>query len=544
MGGFAKALGRVKPKAHSAAIPSAREHGSPLTEQLTAKGLAQAIREVGGEVLPSASQPTREMSAKTAKAGRSATKPGHKMGKETHPVVSLSEAILFENRLIHPQPSLRVTAARIHRLPRKTPIAPMALTGQPPESKASDLAQVAKDGIDGLAARSAKSDVPGPVERRSSPSPAKTGARGPDGRNTAAARTNFVSLSLKNRKSGDIGSNRTVSKVRRINPRPIAIPSGRIEKEGSAVIAEARASSTTAQSRVGGIHHRGGQRERSQESSVGNLVMPSRGDSTEPASRAPSLVKPMKIVGRGIGSRGHFSELRTRTPATGDSAGKGLTSFRKQNGLGSQNETVHRAPASVEPKPRSVGPKPSSVEPATETGVVAASPTPPRNTIPRTVGTIGGTVASPAKSPHPPSTPVKGPMWTLTRANTAEDGQSTTWAVRPPPQDPMAAFTVEVKDKGDALTTTVHLSEHPGNAGLGTPADVRQLASDLFQRNSPSAVEVRVYVNQEFHAQSGFSRSSAGADPPGWGGSGSTGSGSTADDARGAGSTEGIDFRA
>lgn len=539
----------MKPKAHSAAIPAIREHGSPghgspVTEQLTAKGFAQALREVGGEELPSASQLTRDIRAKTAKVGRSVAKTGHKMGKKSHPVGSLAEAILFETRLIHPQPSLRGTVTRIHRLPRRTPVAPMPLQDQRLGSNASDFAEVAKERMDGLAARSAKSAVPEPVEKRFAPSSARTGALGSEGRNAAAVRRNVASLSLKNPIRGDIGSNRTVSIVRRINPRPIAIPSGEKAQEASPVIAEKRVTATVAQSRVGGISHRGVQGQRFQERSVGNLIVPTRRESTVPALRDPRLVKPMKIVGRGIGARGHFPKLRTRTRATGDREGQGLSSFGKQNGLGSQHEKIRRTPASVEAKPRLAEPKPSLVEPASETGVVAASPAPARNATPRAVGPLGGPVASPAKSPHPSIAPAKGPMWTLTRANTAEDGQSTTWAVRPPPQDPMAAFTVEVKDKGDALTTTVHLTEHPGNAGLGTPADVRQLASDLFQRNHPSAVEVRVYVNQEFHAQSGFSRSPARADPSGWGGAGSTGSGSTADEARGADSTDGIDFRA
>ena len=112
----------------------------------------------------------------------------------------------------------------------------------------------------------------------------------------------------------------------------------------------------------------------------------------------------------------------------------------------------------------------------------------------------------------------KGPAWRVVQASATEDGQTTTWAVRPPPRDRAAPFLLEVAKNGAAagtIKTTVRLKGLQSAAAIGftTVADVRQLARELAQRIGQTTVQVQVGGDQAaMQAQAGFHGSRAGSE--------------------------------
>lgn len=112
----------------------------------------------------------------------------------------------------------------------------------------------------------------------------------------------------------------------------------------------------------------------------------------------------------------------------------------------------------------------------------------------------------------------KGPAWRVVQASATEDGQTSTWAVRPPPRDRAAPFLLEVAKNGAAagtIKTTVRLKGLQSAAAIGftTIADVRQLARELAQRIGQTTVQVQVGGDQAaMQAQAGFHGSRAGSE--------------------------------
>ena len=112
----------------------------------------------------------------------------------------------------------------------------------------------------------------------------------------------------------------------------------------------------------------------------------------------------------------------------------------------------------------------------------------------------------------------KGPAWRVVQASATEDGQTTTWAVRPPPRDRAAPFLLEVAKNGAAagtIKTTVRLKGLQSAAAIGftTIADVRQLARELAQRIGQTTVQVQVGGDQAaMQAQAGFHGLRAGSE--------------------------------
>lgn len=143
----------------------------------------------------------------------------------------------------------------------------------------------------------------------------------------------------------------------------------------------------------------------------------------------------------------------------------------------------------------------------------------------------------------------KGPAWTVVQASATEDGQTTTWAVRPPPRDRARPFLLEVAKNGAAvgtIKTTVRLKGLQSAAALGfaTVDDVRQLARELAQRVGQTTVQVQVSGNPSaMQAQAGFHGSRQGSEGAFRLG-GSTGGKKREEILLAAGAGDGIDFRA
>lgn len=115
--------------------------------------------------------------------------------------------------------------------------------------------------------------------------------------------------------------------------------------------------------------------------------------------------------------------------------------------------------------------------------------------------------ALPVAKPQPPvatkAPAATGPKWTVRKAKATPDGQTTTWAVRPPPRAHAAPFSVEIAQTGSAsVRATLHLKDSAGRVGFQNPSDVRDLARELAQKSSHSLVDVRVYVRQGLWARS------------------------------------------